>query len=100
MVGAELTDVGLGPGQAGCGAPALLSEDLGDGGVVVVPGQAAHQVQGFLAGDTAVPAGLRHRYVKAGARAALPDDPHVSGAFPAIAGVLDGHGNLGDDGPQ
>ena len=39
VVGAELADVGFGPGQPGGGAPALLPEDLGDGGVVVVRGE-------------------------------------------------------------
>jgi hypothetical protein len=82
VVGAELADVGFGPGQPGGGAPALLPEDLGDGGIVVVPGEPAHQVQGVLAGDAAVLPGPGQRHGQFGTRAALPDDPQARGPFP------------------
>ena len=100
MVGAELADVGLGPGQPGGGAPALLPGDLGDGGVVVVPGEPAHQARGFLAGDAAVLTGPGQRHGQFGARAALPDDPQAGSPFPAAAGLADGDDDLGDDGAE
>ena len=92
--------MGLGPGQPGGGAPALLPEDLGDGGVVVVPGEAAHQVQGVLAGHPAVLAGPGQRHGQLGTRAALPDDPQAGGPFPAAAGRADGDDDLGDEGAE
>ena len=100
VVGAELADVGFGPGQPGGGAPALLPEDLGDGGIVVVPGEPAHQVQGVLAGHPAMLPGAGQQHGQFGTRTALPDDPQVRGPFPVAAGRADGDDDLGDDGAE
>ncbi|HEX7426906.1 MAG TPA: hypothetical protein VF328_08070, partial [Mycobacterium sp.] len=70
-----------GEGQAGGGAAFLFGQDRGDGAVVVVLGQAAHQGHGCLVGHAQMLAGLGHRHRQVGGGATLPQDPQFREAF-------------------
>jgi hypothetical protein len=91
---AQLSDAGLGEGQARSGAASLPGERAGDRGVVVVFGQAADQVHG---GGVSGPPGCAEagqRGGQAGAGTAFPVDGERCGAC-----LLVGRdGDLGDQG--